>query len=285
MNVPLERDDDLVTEALAAKADSPANVRRHRVIVRRPSAATAVDIARFAGLLRHELEHARQWECCGPHVGDLNALADRVLDRKIAGLFAGTSSRTSSRTSRMRTPHQPCSYARDGRRRSRRSSTIAITALLSARIRRPVDAGFCRRARPDCSGHRCVVGDARLDRDPPLAFLTFLRGALAGCVAVAHPKNASAPLTKPAEEGVEALTSRMVKSTLNRVNVRGLLMMFALTVVMGLTAANAGSARSSATYLFIGKKNVGYIRTESFTVRMRALSPSAKEAVSSSVRR
>lgn len=76
----------LVTEELALEANSFQNVNRHRLVVRRPLASDPVSVAKLAGKLRHELEHARQWDACGPAVFLLSERADWVLVRKIKGL-------------------------------------------------------------------------------------------------------------------------------------------------------------------------------------------------------
>jgi hypothetical protein len=89
MEISSTPNDDLVSEQIAAEANTPENLRRHRIILRRPSAATAISIGRFAGKLRHELEHARQWQACGPPVAHLSEIADRVLQRKLKGLAGG----------------------------------------------------------------------------------------------------------------------------------------------------------------------------------------------------
>jgi hypothetical protein len=85
----IEADDELVTEALAAEMNSPQHLNRHRVIARRPLTSDPVSIAAFSGTLRHELEHARQWNACGVSVFQLSELADWVLARKLRGLVGG----------------------------------------------------------------------------------------------------------------------------------------------------------------------------------------------------
>jgi hypothetical protein len=85
----IEADENLVTEELAAELNSPENLHRHRVVVRRPLTSGPVAIAAFSGKLRHELEHARQWNACGHAVFQLSELADWVLSRKLVGLPSG----------------------------------------------------------------------------------------------------------------------------------------------------------------------------------------------------
>jgi hypothetical protein len=85
----IEPDDQLVTENLAAEANSPENRDRHRIVVRRPFTSDPASVARFSGKLRHELEHARQWDACGLPVFALNNVADGVLQLKVVGLPGG----------------------------------------------------------------------------------------------------------------------------------------------------------------------------------------------------
>jgi hypothetical protein len=85
----IEADDDLVSEELAAEANSAEHRDRQRVIVRRPLESDPVSIAAFSGKLRHELEHVRQWKACGLPVFQLDNLADGVLAPKIRGLKEG----------------------------------------------------------------------------------------------------------------------------------------------------------------------------------------------------
>jgi hypothetical protein len=85
----IEADDDVVSEELAAEMNSPQHLNRHRVIVRRPLESDPFSIAAFSGKLRHELEHARQWNACGLSVFQLSDLADSVLAPKIRGLAGG----------------------------------------------------------------------------------------------------------------------------------------------------------------------------------------------------
>jgi hypothetical protein len=85
----IQADDHLVTEALAAEANSPENLSRHRVMVRRPLASDSLAVARLSAKIRHELEHARQMDACGAAVFQLSEVADWVLGRKIAGLPYG----------------------------------------------------------------------------------------------------------------------------------------------------------------------------------------------------
>ncbi len=85
----IDPDQHLVTEGLADELNAPPLRSVHRVVVRRPAESDPVAIARFAGKLRHELEHARQWEACGRVVFQLSELADRALAAKISGLPRG----------------------------------------------------------------------------------------------------------------------------------------------------------------------------------------------------
>jgi hypothetical protein len=85
----IDADANLVTEELAAELNSRQHRHRHRVIVRRPLTSIPVSIAAFSGKLRHELEHARQWNACGLPVFQLSEVADWVLARKVAGLPGG----------------------------------------------------------------------------------------------------------------------------------------------------------------------------------------------------
>jgi hypothetical protein len=87
----IEADDDLVSEELAADANAPQHVDWHRVVVRRPLMSDPVSIAAFSGKLRHELEHARQWNACGLPVFQLSHVADWVLAPKLRGLAGGNS--------------------------------------------------------------------------------------------------------------------------------------------------------------------------------------------------
>jgi hypothetical protein len=65
MEVPAKADDDLLTEELAGEANSPENRSRDRIILRRlPAEPSPLRLVAFSGKLRHELEHARQWEAC-----------------------------------------------------------------------------------------------------------------------------------------------------------------------------------------------------------------------------
>lgn len=83
-------DDDLVTEELAEEANSLENRDRHRIVVRRTLANDPVSVAGFSGKLRHELEHARQWDACGLPAFQLNELADWVLTPKLRGIPRGS---------------------------------------------------------------------------------------------------------------------------------------------------------------------------------------------------
>ena len=89
MTIEVAADDDLATEDLAAEANSPQHRNRHRVIVRGSPGSDPASIAAFSGMLRHELEHARQWNACGPPVFQLSELADAVLQPKLVGLAGG----------------------------------------------------------------------------------------------------------------------------------------------------------------------------------------------------
>jgi hypothetical protein len=76
-------DNDLVPEKLATEANAPEAINRHRTVVRRPLTSDPVLIAAFSGKLRHELEHARQWNACGLAGFQLSNLADTVLAPKL----------------------------------------------------------------------------------------------------------------------------------------------------------------------------------------------------------
>jgi hypothetical protein len=56
---------------------------RHLVVVWRDFDTGPLGVAVLAGKLRHELEHARQWEARGGDVFDLDRLLERVLAHKI----------------------------------------------------------------------------------------------------------------------------------------------------------------------------------------------------------
>jgi hypothetical protein len=74
----------------AAAADRPPLLEKHRVATApienlEPPLADAA----FAAKLRHELEHARQWEICGPEPFMLMQLAREVHRRKTGGMVYG----------------------------------------------------------------------------------------------------------------------------------------------------------------------------------------------------
>lgn len=75
----------------AAAADQPPLLQKHRI-----ATAPIVDLepplaeAALAAKLRHELEHARQWEICGPEAFMLMLLALEVHRRKTGRMIYGT---------------------------------------------------------------------------------------------------------------------------------------------------------------------------------------------------
>lgn len=72
------------TDDQLAEANRPENCHLHRVAV--PS--DPQDPVLFAGLLRHELEHARQWDCA-PEVFDLQDFLENDVLVEIAGGLDG----------------------------------------------------------------------------------------------------------------------------------------------------------------------------------------------------
>jgi hypothetical protein len=81
----IEADDDLVTDELAAEANSPQHRNRHRVTVRRPLESDPVSIAAFSGNSNTSVSGTLS----GVSVFQLSALADQVLAPKLRGLAGG----------------------------------------------------------------------------------------------------------------------------------------------------------------------------------------------------
>lgn len=75
----------------ATAADRPPLLEKHRVATA-PIENLEPPLAEgeFAAKLRHELEHARQWEICGPEPFRLMQLALEVHRRKTGGMIYGT---------------------------------------------------------------------------------------------------------------------------------------------------------------------------------------------------
>lgn len=66
-----------------ADANDPAHINLHRIVMPR----NPPDVARFAALLRHEFEHARQFDALGMQIFDLQTFLEReVLSRRAGGL-------------------------------------------------------------------------------------------------------------------------------------------------------------------------------------------------------
>jgi hypothetical protein len=61
------------------EANAPDVRNRHRVAIWMPPAADPVNLALVSAKLRHELEHARQWDTVGEDIFRLSQFADRVL--------------------------------------------------------------------------------------------------------------------------------------------------------------------------------------------------------------
>jgi hypothetical protein len=66
-------------------ANRPASRDLHRIAIWKPCDETQREIALFGTLLRHELEHARQWETCGRVVSSLDLIIALVHAAKYAG--------------------------------------------------------------------------------------------------------------------------------------------------------------------------------------------------------
>jgi hypothetical protein len=71
------RADEILDTELAAQANSRGCLERHRIAIRSSFDFTnELDLALFAGLLRHEVEHARQWTLGGgPELFSLDGVA------------------------------------------------------------------------------------------------------------------------------------------------------------------------------------------------------------------
>lgn len=70
-------------------AQAEAHETKHRLSVARPPEDDLESIAKYAGEIRHELEHVRQWNACGLAPFSLNRLALRVIGKE-TGLIPGT---------------------------------------------------------------------------------------------------------------------------------------------------------------------------------------------------
>jgi hypothetical protein len=80
-----------LTDDDAAAADRPPLREKHRVATAPiENLEPALADAALAAKLRHELEHARQWEVCGPEPFMLMQLAREVHRRKTGGTIYGT---------------------------------------------------------------------------------------------------------------------------------------------------------------------------------------------------
>jgi hypothetical protein len=74
--------DELADEDRRAEANAYPQIQLHRVCVWHEGPSEPV----IGALLRHELEHARQWDALGRHLGGLYDLATDLLDLKAGGL-------------------------------------------------------------------------------------------------------------------------------------------------------------------------------------------------------
>jgi hypothetical protein len=82
----IEEDDrHFLNDALRAEANRPADRKLHRIIV----PAHPVDRVEFAALLRHELEHARQFDALGVGVFDLQDFIEHDVLVEVAGGLNG----------------------------------------------------------------------------------------------------------------------------------------------------------------------------------------------------
>jgi hypothetical protein len=72
--------DRVINETLAAELNRPENRDHHRVAVLGEASDDERGRAVFAALLRHELEHARQWEAWRAVPVELSCLFDDVID-------------------------------------------------------------------------------------------------------------------------------------------------------------------------------------------------------------
>jgi hypothetical protein len=77
--------DELIDDDVAATLNESANIDRHRVVVLRDVPAEA-GRELFAAKLRHELEHARQWEAVGDVAQQLSCIVDELIE-VVAGGF------------------------------------------------------------------------------------------------------------------------------------------------------------------------------------------------------
>jgi len=73
-------EDELLTEDAAHTLNAPEVRCRHRVVVVRDTPAGEAGRALLAAKLRHELEHARQWNALGDAPQRLSCLIDAVID-------------------------------------------------------------------------------------------------------------------------------------------------------------------------------------------------------------
>jgi hypothetical protein len=76
--------DEMIDDSLAAVLNEPAHRDLHRVVVLDSFASGEIGRAKLAALLRHELEHARQWECWGDVPVELSCLFDEVISELVA---------------------------------------------------------------------------------------------------------------------------------------------------------------------------------------------------------
>jgi hypothetical protein len=75
-NVPA---DDPLDRDQKAKANAQPHIARHRIAVVQPSADDPAEIAFVAAKMRHELEHARQWEASGSDVMTMQHVVRQVV--------------------------------------------------------------------------------------------------------------------------------------------------------------------------------------------------------------
>lgn len=78
--------DDLIDEDVAAALNQPQNISLHRIVVLRDVPAGESGRALFAAKLRHELEHARQWNALDDVPQRLSCIVDEVIE-VVAGGF------------------------------------------------------------------------------------------------------------------------------------------------------------------------------------------------------